>query len=254
MIPADWNAWKELRVRNRDWLGPWESLPPANQTGESESRAAFASRCSAREREWQLGTGYGFGLFLPRTLDPAAPVMRPAFFGAAEETNPGTPRGALGHRNQLPRGPLPRSQANKGRDSPWRGGRLSGEINISCVQRGPFQNAYVGYWIDEAVAGRGYMPEALALALEFAFENLGLHRVQVAIIPRNGASRRVVDKLAMRAEGVAQRYLAINGVWEDHIRYAMTSEEWVERRAEIRSRWIESGSTPVPAVPRTQPR
>jgi ribosomal-protein-alanine N-acetyltransferase len=64
----------------------------------------------------------------------------------------------------------------------------------------------------------------------------------VAIIPRNRASRRVVEKLDLREEGVAQRYLAINGVWEDHIRFALTAEEWKERRLELLDRWI--GETP----------
>ena len=73
-------------------------------------------------------------------------------------------------------------------------GSSPGEINLSGVQRGPFQNAYVGYWIDEAQAGNGYVPEALVVAARFAFEELGLHRLQVAIIPRNRASRRVVGE------------------------------------------------------------
>ena len=73
----------------------------------------------------------------------------------------------------------------------------------------------------------------------YAFEELGLHRLQIAIIPRNGASRRVVEKLALREEGVALRYLEINGVWEDHVRYALTSEEWDARRTELTTRWID---------------
>ena len=40
-------------------------------------------------------------------------------------------------------------------------GEFAGEMNLSSIQRGPFQNAYVGYWIDEAKAGHGYTPEAL---------------------------------------------------------------------------------------------
>jgi ribosomal-protein-alanine N-acetyltransferase len=72
----------------------------------------------------------------------------------------------------------------------------------------------------------------------FAFEDLGLHRVQISIIPRNSASRRVVEKLGLRAEGVAERYLEINGTWEDHIRFAITSEEWSARRDELLRDWI----------------
>lgn len=117
-------------------------------------------------------------------------------------------------------------------------GKLRGEMNLSSVQYGPFQNCYVGYWIDERAAGRGYTPEALVTVLKFGFEELQLHRLQIAIIPRNTASRRVVEKLAIRDEGTAQRYLEINGAWEDHVRYAMTSEEWDERRLELSAAWL----------------
>ena len=61
--------------------------------------------------------------------------------------------------------------------------------------------------------------------------------MQIAIIPRNKASRRVVEKLDIREEGTALRYLEINGVWEDHVRYAMTVEEWDERRDELLVEW-----------------
>ena len=83
------------------------------------------------------------------------------------------------------------------------------------------------------------MPESVVVVMRFAFEDLGLHRVQIAIIPRNERSRRVVEKLSLRDEGVAVRYLQINGVWEDHVRFAMTTEEWEERRAELLKEWVE---------------
>ena len=117
-------------------------------------------------------------------------------------------------------------------------GVFCGEINLSTVQRGPFQSAYVGYWMDERQAGRGYMPEAVVVLARFAFEELHLHRIQVSIIPRNKASRRVMDKLGLREEGTAERYLEINGVWEDHVRYAITTEEWLTRRDEIEATWL----------------
>lgn len=117
-------------------------------------------------------------------------------------------------------------------------GRVVGEINLNVVQRGPFQNAYLGYWIDEAVAGQGLMPESVVVVLCHAFEDLGLHRVQIAIIPRNQASRRVVEKLDIREEGTALRYLQINGVWEDHVRYAVTVEDWFARRKQLLEDWV----------------
>ena len=180
---ADFAAWSEVRTRSGEWLLRWEPRRLPGQPDVTTDRDAFSVRCSARERERQLGTGYGFGIFVE--------------------------------------------------------GRFAGEINLSSIQRGPFQSAYVGYWIDEAVAGQGYTPEALVVLARFAFDDLRLHRIQVSIIPRNTASRRVVEKLKIRDEGVAERYLEINGVWEDHVRYAITAEEWQQRRDDLLAEWID---------------
>ena len=116
--------------------------------------------------------------------------------------------------------------------------QFCGEVTLSSVQRGPFQNASIGYWIDQEYAGQGLVPEAVVVVLRFAFESLGLHRVEISIIPRNAASRRVVEKLGLRNEGVAERFLEIDGRWEDHIRYAITAEEWSTRRAQLLTTWL----------------
>ena len=181
LTDADYDEWFAVRSRCRDWLVPWEPRP-AGAPPTSEDRASFSARCAARERERQIGSGYGFGIF-------------------AE-------------------------------------GRLAGEITLSSIQRGPFQNAFVGYWVDRDMAGKGFAPEATVMVLRFAFEELGLHRVEIAIVPRNQASRRVVEKLGIREESVALRYLEIDGRWEDHVRYAVTSEEWANRREELMLQWL----------------
>jgi ribosomal-protein-alanine N-acetyltransferase len=120
----------------------------------------------------------------------------------------------------------------------FREGRFIGEITISSIQRGPVQSAFVGYWIDRAEAGQGLMPEALVVVMQHSFESLELHRLELNIIPRNVASTRVVEKLGLRREGVALRYLEIDGVWEDHARFAITVEEWRERAPELVSTWL----------------
>jgi ribosomal-protein-alanine N-acetyltransferase len=117
-------------------------------------------------------------------------------------------------------------------------GRFAGEVSLGSVQRGPFQMGYIGYWIDAALAGRGYVPEGVVLLLRYAFEVLDLHRVEAAIVPRNEASRRVAEKLGMRDEGTAVRFLQIQGVYEDHVRYAMTTEEWQARGAELSAQFL----------------
>ncbi len=74
--------------------------------------------------------------------------------------------------------------------------------------------------------------------LRYGFEELGLHRLQVAIIPRNKASLvHVVEKLDIREEGIALRYLDSTAFREDHVRYAMTTEEWDERRDALLTEW-----------------
>jgi ribosomal-protein-alanine N-acetyltransferase len=104
--------------------------------------------------------------------------------------------------------------------------RIIGRAALSNVVRGPWQNATLGYWIDKDAGGRGHATRAVRLALQFAFEHAGLHRVQPAIIPRNIRSVRVAEKVGFRLEGRALRYLKINGVWEDHDVYALTVEDW----------------------------
>ena len=115
---------------------------------------------------------------------------------------------------------------------------LAGEVNLNNVVRGALQTGTIGYWIDQNRAGRSYVAEGVVVAMRYAFEELGLHRVEICIVPRNHNSRRVMEKLAIRDEGTAQRFLEINGVWEDHVRYGITVEEWQARRDELSSTWL----------------
>ena len=105
-------------------------------------------------------------------------------------------------------------------------GALVGRLAVTAIERGPFQNGRFGYWMGEAFAGKGYMTEALGLGLRRCFGPLGLHRVEANILPRNGASRRVLEKAGFRCEGVSPRYLQIAGSWADHERWAVTVEDW----------------------------
>ena len=123
--------------------------------------------------------------------------------------------------------------------------QVAGEVNLNNVVRGAMQSGTVGYWIDQQHAGHGYVAEGVVLLLQFAFEHLRLHRTEICIVPRNQRSRRVVEKLGIRDEGVAERYLEINGTWEDHVRYGITTEEWDDRGGELLSAWTHrQGSAP----------
>jgi ribosomal-protein-alanine N-acetyltransferase len=106
------------------------------------------------------------------------------------------------------------------------GDRLVGRVALSNVVRGPWQNATLGYWVDERVNAQGHCTRAVRLVCRFAFEHANLHRIQPAIMPRNARSRRVVEKAGFRHEGRALRYLKINDAWEDHDLFAMTREDY----------------------------
>ena len=98
---------------------------------------------------------------------------------------------------------------------------LYGGITLSNVRRGVAQAGSVGYWVGEAHARKGVMSEALQLLLSFSFDTLGLHRVEAACLPSNGPSRGLLEKSGFIQEGLARKYLRINGLWQDHVCYAI---------------------------------
>ena len=103
--------------------------------------------------------------------------------------------------------------------------RLVGQVTVGNVVRGSLNSGYAGYWVDRNVAGRGVMPVALALVVDHCFSQAGLHRVEANIRPENAASRRVVEKLGFREEGLRRRYLHIDGAYRDHLCFALTVED-----------------------------
>ena len=168
----DATAWSDLRIRNEQWLAPWEGRP------ESQLPATWAERHSG-----------------------------PVFAGMLRSM---------------------RKEARAGRSLPFAityDGRLAGQLTASGIVRGAFDSAYVGYWVDGALAGRGVLPTALAMLVDHCFTSAGLHRIEANIRPENAASRRVVEKLGFRDEGLHERYLFIDCAWRDHLCFAITREE-----------------------------
>jgi ribosomal-protein-alanine N-acetyltransferase len=104
-------------------------------------------------------------------------------------------------------------------------GRLVGQVTAGNVWRGSLNSCFVGYWVDGRYAGLGITPTAVALLTDHCFGPVRLHRVEANVRPENAASRRVVEKLGFRQEGVRERYLLIDGGYRDHLCYALTSEE-----------------------------
>jgi ribosomal-protein-alanine N-acetyltransferase len=105
-------------------------------------------------------------------------------------------------------------------------GAVMGSVNITQIIRGVLQSAFMGYYIGAQYAGQGLMSEAVALALDLAFGELELHRVEANIQPGNTASIALVQRLGFTREGFSKRYLFLAGAWRDHERWAMLAEDW----------------------------
>lgn len=124
-------------------------------------------------------------------------------------------------------------QAREGRLLPWlvfydtgrNRSELAGQLTVSGIVGGSASWGQIGYWIDQQWAGRGIIPTAVALATDYCFQVVGLHRIEIAIRPENEKSLRVVEKLGFRPEGLRPRYLHIDGEWRDHLVFALTAEE-----------------------------
>ncbi|MGI8810976.1 MAG: GNAT family N-acetyltransferase [Pyrinomonadaceae bacterium] len=107
---------------------------------------------------------------------------------------------------------------------------IAGTINLSQIFFGGFQNAYLGYQLFAGFTGRGLMTEAVRQILEFAFADLGLHRVEANVQPGNFPSIRVLERSGFTREGFSRRYLKIAGRWRDHERWAIIREDWKKRK------------------------
>jgi len=102
---------------------------------------------------------------------------------------------------------------------------LMGGCTLSNVRRGVTQCCALGYWIGERFARQGYMYDAVRALIPFIFVTLGLHRIEAACLPMNQPSRNLLVKAGFREEGIALRFLQINGEWRDHVLFALLEDE-----------------------------
>lgn len=125
------------------------------------------------------------------------------------------------------------ARARRGSMLPWavdytpeRGrARFVGQVTVGGITHGSASWAQIGYWIDPAWAGRGIIPTAVALACDYCFGTLRLHRIEIAIRPENTNSLVVVHKLGFRYEGRRPRYMHVDGDWRDHDMFVLHREE-----------------------------
>jgi ribosomal-protein-alanine N-acetyltransferase len=104
-------------------------------------------------------------------------------------------------------------------------GGLVGGVTLCNVRRGVTQSCTLGYWIGAQYAQQGYMTAAVRAVVPFVFDSLDLHRLEAACLPANTASMRLLEKTGFKREGLARRYLRINGGWQDHLLYALLDSD-----------------------------
>jgi len=130
-------------------------------------------------------------------------------------------------------------------------GTLAGQLNVSGINYGSLASATIGYWVARRFAGKNITPTAVALATDYCFFTLGLHRMEICIRPENEPSIRVVEKLGFRYEGMRRRFIHINGDWRDHLCFALTVEEVPQG---VLRRWLDgsvpAGATTIPSADR----
>jgi len=102
---------------------------------------------------------------------------------------------------------------------------LRGGCTLANVRRGVSQCCTLGYWIGAKFARQGYMTNAVKALVPFVFKTLGLHRIEAACLVDNEASKNLLARTGFRQEGLARRYLLINGAWADHLLFALLKEE-----------------------------
>ncbi|MEZ5307670.1 MAG: GNAT family N-acetyltransferase [Pyrinomonadaceae bacterium] len=106
------------------------------------------------------------------------------------------------------------------------GNQIAGVLSISQIFLKGFCSAYLGYYAFEGFQGRGLMSQGLEGALEYGFENVGLHRIEANIQPGNASSIELVKRHGFSKEGFSRKYLKIGGEWRDHERWALIVDDW----------------------------
>ncbi len=102
--------------------------------------------------------------------------------------------------------------------------KIIGSVGFNNIVRGAFLSCHLGYKLDKDEINKGYITEAIKKGIDIMFDEYGLHRIEANIMPKNKRSFRVVEKLGFYNEGLAYKYLKINGKWEDHIHMVLLND------------------------------
>jgi ribosomal-protein-alanine N-acetyltransferase len=102
---------------------------------------------------------------------------------------------------------------------------IIGDVSLSNVMRGAFQSCNIGFKLDKGETGKGYMTEALKRLIDYVFMELELHRIEADVLLFNNPCIRLLGKLGFKKEGISEKYLFVNGAWQDHERYSLINPD-----------------------------
>lgn len=103
--------------------------------------------------------------------------------------------------------------------------RIIGSVVFNNIVRGSFLSCHLGYKLDKDEINKGYITETIQKGIDIMFNEFGLHRIEANIMPKNKRSLRIAQKLGFYNEGLAYKYLKINGKWEDHIHMVLLNDK-----------------------------
>ncbi len=93
------------------------------------------------------------------------------------------------------------------------------------------KKAEIGYWLGKPFRKKGFMSEAVQLLLKFAFKRLKLNRVRISCVPKNKASKKVIERAGAKYEGKERKSL-ISGLGKKHdlLAYSLLAKEWKDKK------------------------
>ena len=91
------------------------------------------------------------------------------------------------------------------------------------------ERAEIGFALRQTRWRQGLGSEAVSAAIDFAFREMGLHRIEADVDPRNERSLRLLDRLGFRREGHLRERYYMNGERQDAVMMAVLNEEWKSR-------------------------
>ena len=107
----------------------------------------------------------------------------------------------------------------------WDDGSLAGVIGLMEINQRN-RNTEIGYWLGAEHQGRGLVTRSCAALVSYAFEAMGLHRVEMYCAPDNARSRRVPERLGFVTEGTLRDAEWLYDHYVDNVLYSMLSTEW----------------------------